>query len=335
MNNKKTPRLFIAGSQIHGSEFNTIQSCVGVTDANGSLNEVQAIFDQNFTLFGVETETAKILREYPPLNSPFGQWTAEGGSQILARQKIGNISTDYPLMAFSDRNGLKEGVLLGEGIWKWRIVNFVKNGKHEMVDALIRKMLQYLSVRENKEQFRVRSNRNLYEKGETIFFSAELYNDAFDAITDPEVELTITSSGGEAFNYTFNRNEAQYTLDAGQLRAGNYQYTAKSNLNGKALTKRGNFAVKAIQLEYYNTVADHQLLRSVSDRFGGISVGIGELDSLTNQLINADIKPRVTYANKTQPIIHFKWLFGLIALLLSTEWFCDGTMEDIKTYTCR
>lgn len=321
MNNNKTPRLFIAGSQIHGSAFNAVQSSVAVTDANGSLNEVQAIFDQSFTLFGVENETTKQLRDYPPLNSPFGQWTVEGGAQVMARQKIGSISTDYPLLAFSDRNGLKEGVLLGEGIWKWRVVNYVKQGEHEMVDALTRKVIQYLSVRENKEQFRVRSNRNLYEEGESVFFNAELYNDAFDAITDPEVELTITSATGEAFNYTFSRNNDRYNLDAGQLKAGDYQYAAKSQLNGKPLTKRGNFAVKTIEVEYYNTVADHQLLRSLSDRFGGLSVGLEGLDSLTNHLLDSDIKPRVTYANKTKPIIHFKWLFGMIALLLSLEWF--------------
>jgi hypothetical protein len=318
---KRLPRLFILSSQSVASRFNTIQSTIEIANGNGSINEVQALVNPTFDFFELDAELKKALSDYPPLLVPFGEFTLLGGSSNLANQKIGKVSTSYPLIAFSDKKGIKEGVITGEGIWRWRLVDFVKTGKHDILDGLVKKIVQYLSVKANKDNFRVKALQNIFEEGEHIGFMAELYNNAFEKVNDPEVDLSIRSSTGEEFKYIFSRIGDAYQLDAGVLQPGDYSYTSKTTLGGKAFTKNGTFAIKAIDLEYYNTVADHKLLRSISEKMGGQSYFASQLDQLGSDLLAANIKPEIVYTTRTKSAMHYKWIFGVLLILLSLEWF--------------
>lgn len=321
LNRRKIPSLFIPGKQVNAKAFNKAQQIVQLNDANGSVNEVVPIQDKSFSLFSYEDETFNALIGYPPLLSPFGDWQSLPGSHILSFQKIGNVSTSYPLMAFSEQGGFKNGVILGEGIWRWRMINYLKEGSYQHVDALLGRMIQYLSVKENKDQFRLRSNQNVYDEGDKILFTAELYDEAYATTVSPEVELVIFSESGDAFNYIFSRQQSNYLLDAGKLSPGNYRYEGQTVISGKPRKKVGQFAVKDVALEYYNTVADHGLLRTISQKYGGQFVAEDEIASLGQTLLEGDHRPRISYTTRTKPFIHLKWIFGLLILLFSVEWF--------------
>lgn len=317
----KMPRLFVLGSTTNAGRFNQVQNSVQISGASSGMNNVQPLIDQQFPLFKVDEDLGSKLSDFPPLITPFGEYKSINGSKVLARQKIGSVSTDYPLIVCNEFRGIKEGVILGEGMWRWRLVDFVRFGNHESVDGIFKSIVQYLSVKENKEKFRVRANKNLFEQGENIHFTAELYNSSYEAITDPEVYLTVYSAEGDEFRYTFSRADKKYDLDLGQLKEGSYRYTARTTLEGKELTKTGTFAVRAIELEYYNTVADHDLLKNLSEKWGGKSYAFEQLDLLISDLENQELQPVVAFANRTTSAMHFKWIFALIALLLTAEWF--------------
>lgn len=321
LNVQRTPRLFILTTSVDANRFNQIQSSLSLSGANGSSNDVQALVDPQFNIFEIDEELPQRLLDYPPLISPFAEYTLTNGAKALAHQKIGSVSTSYPLISFNESQGIKEGIIAGGGIWRWRLVDYVKNGQHELIDGLVRKVFQYLSIKENKEQFRVRSQKNLYDENEAVIFTAEVYNNAYEPITDPEVYLTIVSDAGEEYQFTFTRGTKSYHLDAGRLKPGNYTYQSRTTYNGKEYGARGNFAIKAIELEYYNTVADHNLLRTLSNEYGGQSYDLNQVKSLENALLETELKPTVVYASRTKSAMNFKWIFGLLALLLSLEWF--------------
>lgn len=321
MNDRGIPRLFIFGSQTSPSGLNRVQNSIALSGSNGSTNEAQPLFTPTFNLFESNENLPQYLSDFPPLISLFGEYQSVDGAEILANQRIGTVNTEYPLMAFNQVRGIKEGIIVGEGIWRWRLVDFLRTGDHENIDALVRKIVQYLSVKENKEKFRVRSIKNLYDDSEDVVFTAEVYNDAYEAVTDPEVYLTVTSANGEEYRYTFSRSENSYVLEAGRLKPGNYSYRARTTFNGQEMTKSGAFAIKAIELEYYNTVADHGLLKTLSERQGGRSFALNELSELRKTLVNSEMKPTIAYASRTRSAMHFKWIFVLLALLLSGEWF--------------
>jgi hypothetical protein len=320
LNDLKIPRLFILGPASNLVAFNKIQTVLEVAARTAAINEVQARFDRGFDLFRIEEESYT-FEGAPPLYAPFGEFTLRGGSVALADQAIGKIDTDYPLVAFAERAGLRTGVIAGSGLWRWRIMDYSKNKSFERFDDLLSSIFQYLSLKEDRTQFRVRAEKNIFDEQEHVFFSAEVYDNAFEPTVQPEVTLELSSSKGDRYNYTFTRGDRSYQLDAGVLAPGSYSYAAQTTYGGKVWTKNGRFTVKAIELELYNTVADHGLLRSLSSQTGGTSVPLENLDQLTREILANPAKAAIEYQTRTKALIHWKFILWVIAFLLALEWF--------------
>jgi hypothetical protein len=80
--------------------------------------------------------------------------------------------------------------------------------------------------------------------------------------------------------------------------------------------------VQNIQLELYDLTARHDLLRGLSDRYGGELLPAGSGSIIAEKVLaNLKIKPIIYQSTETKSVINYKWLFGLIIFLLSLEWF--------------
>jgi hypothetical protein len=113
-----------------------------------------------------------------------------------------------------------------------------------------------------------------------------------------------------------------YALDAGILATGNYTYRATTSFNGQSLAFDGKFSVRPIQLELFETTANHSALRQLSQRFGGTINFPDDLISIEQDIRKkATIKPVLYQSTKTNPLINLRWLFALLAGLLALEWF--------------
>ena len=103
---------------------------------------------------------------------------------------------------------------------------------------------------------------------------------------------------------------------------GDYKFEAKTNYSGEKLVAGGAFSVQAIQLEVFETTADHRLLAALSIKNGGQLVFQNEIDKIAEMIAsNNAIKPIIYETVTTRSLIHLKWIFFLLFALLSTEWF--------------
>ena len=145
LNDKNIGRMFILGGRSDLRQFNSSQNVLSI-DANlQNTNEVQAQVDNLFTLFNLDDELKNTIDNFPPLLAPFGEYIAQPGAKILLNQYIGKIETDFPLLAFSEDDDIKTGVFAGEGIWKWKLFDYLQNKNQNIVNGLISKSIQYLS----------------------------------------------------------------------------------------------------------------------------------------------------------------------------------------------
>jgi len=111
-------------------------------------------------------------------------------------------------------------------------------------------------------------------------------------------------------------------LDAGLFPEGSYSYDAQTNVAGQQLSQKGKFTVQSIQLELFNTTADHSLLKQISQKYNGAFFVPQELNELQSILESEErTKPTVYATTTTKSVINFKWLFGLLFFLLALEWF--------------
>ncbi|MBC7694258.1 MAG: hypothetical protein H7141_02305 [Burkholderiales bacterium] len=288
---------------------------------NGKTNEVEAVYQKEFSLFSISDDLKNYIKNFPAVACPFKGGAVPNGANILISQKIGVVETEDPLMVFTETNGIKTGNFTGDGLWRWRMRDFAEHNNHNLFNELISKTVQYLSVKADKSFFRV-FTKKIINENQPIDFTAEVYNQSYELITEPDVTLTIKDSKGKTYNYTFSKKQTMYSLSAGQFPAGEYSYEAKVKYGDKLYTKQGLIIIKEIVSETINTVANHQLLYQISQQSGGKLFYKNQLDLLEKEILSSDSIKSITYSHKQlTDLVNLKWLFFIILILLSTEWF--------------
>ena len=284
-------------------------------------NDIEATFKKEFPLFNVSSELQNYFKEFPAVKCNFTSNPVSNGGNKLLTQRIGVVDTEEPLFVFFEGNGVKTATFLGDGLWKWRMRDFADHGNHNLFNELMSKTVQYLSVKADKSFFRVYTKKIINEN-EAIDFTAEVYNQSYELVTEPDVTLILKDDKGKTYNYTFNKKQTMYSLSAGQFAAGEYSYEAKVKFGDKLYTKSGIVIIKEIVSEKINTVANHQLLYQIAKQSGGKLFYKNQLEQLQKEILSSESIKSITYSHKQLTnLVNLKWIFGIILLLLSTEWF--------------
>lgn len=320
--NNKKPVLFIVGSQTDMGKFNSTQNMLSITGVTASTNDVQASIAGNFSLYKVDPLITTALPRFAPVLAPFGQFSEGPNSSVLAYQRIGKVDTKYPLLVFGETNGAKSAVIAAENIWKWKLFDFLENKNHDIFEELLGKCIQYLSLKEDKRKFRVSIDKNIFNENEQIIFDAELYNQSYELINEPDASLVVRDETGKNYNFTFDKVGNAYRLDAGLLAVGNYNFTAKTFSNGEELLYNGQFSIRPIQLELFETTADHTLLKLLSDKYGGNMMAPSQINTIISSIKEkGNVKPVLYESTKTRSVINLQWILFLLLGLLVFEWF--------------
>jgi hypothetical protein len=315
------PIWFIVGASTLPGALNAQQNLLDLNGGRGGTNDVYANLNKSFALFTLSDELKSAISQFGPLQVPYGNYVANTSAISLFSQRIGAVVTEYPLFLFSADLENKSAILAGEGLWRWRMQDFAENGDHELFDELISKTVQFLSVRSERKNLRVIA-KNSYNDNERIRFDAEVYNSSYELINSPDVNIEILGEDGTSYPYSFSRTSSAYSLDLGLFRAGSYSYNAKTKVGEKEFSSSGKFVVKPITAEKSSGRADHTLLNTLAKRSGGEMVNPKDILKL-KELITArgDVKPVSHIESKLIELVKFPWIFGLILLLLSLEWF--------------
>jgi len=322
INTKKLPHLFIVGSQSNLTNLNQVQDLLTINGDAKNANDIQGVIADDFSVFTINDATKNGLPNFSPLKAPFGEFKESVNAQILLYQRIGKVDTKYPLLVLGEEGGVKKGVLAAEGIWKWRLFDYLQNKNHDIFEEIIGKTIQYLTLKEDKRRFRISLDKNIFNENEPIILDGEVYNDNYELINTEDVGLVIKNNEGQEFPSTFNRTAKAYSLNAGVFPVGNYTFRGKTVQNGKELTYNGQFSVQPVQLESFQTTADHGLLRLLSEQYGGELVYPANLASIGEKLqAKKSVKPVIYQTTKTRSIINLKWIFFLLMGMLTLEWF--------------
>ena len=318
---QQVPTLFIVGTQTDLGRFNALHSGIEIVTRVRKSDEVTASLNSSFALFHFDDETAHRLEQMPPLTSPFGTYRPGGNLQTLFFAKIGTLASDRPLVAFCQQDGIRRGFIVGEGLWRWRLHDYLLTGSHSDFDQLIDKTIVYTSLQTNKDHLHV-TTRHIYRTGENILVEAQLYDDNFEPVNTPDVDLELRSDTLPApQRYLFNRSAAGYTLPLAQLPPGRYSYSANTTLAGKKYTTTGYFIVEDINLEQSNHVANHALLNTLAQTTGAQMLYPDQLDQLPQLLASRDdLKTTVYSHTRYTELLNLPLLFILIVLLLAAEW---------------
>ncbi len=313
------PCLLINGGTAKLSVLQNMQ--VGFSGMTRQTEEVGFAFNPSFKEILVSPSIVQLFSSAPPLQAPFGNLSYSNAIDVLAYQKVGNIQMEQPLIYFTQKGANRMGVIMGEGIWRWRLYDQLRNNSTDNFQEFFDKLITYLAIKENKNPFRIRIGSEFTEN-ENVIVEAELYNKSFELINEPEVKFEYTNEEGKTFESYFVRSAQTYRLDLGKLNQGIYNWAATTSFQGTAYLKKGTFLVKEVKLELLNSQADHRLLKNIAENSSGEFFLPAELNKLKDAIQSRDDLVTVVYQEKSfDDIIDKKWIFWLIIILISAEWF--------------
>ncbi|TDE18392.1 VWA domain-containing protein [Dyadobacter psychrotolerans] len=316
----KTPIWYILGNQSAVPLVNTLNRSLTINTANGQTDKVTARFNSSFQMLNLDVEALKILERLPPLSVPFGDYNISSGTEPILFQKVGTLNTNKPLLVLNTALDQKTAVLAGEGIWQWRQEEYALTGKQDVVDNLFQKLIQILSVREDKRKFRVYPVRAEFEAGEEVVFQTEIYNDIYEQIYGQEVKLSLTDEKGAVKQYSYIHTAENPRFNISGLTEGVYKFQATAALRSGQEKVSGQFVIRDVDLEMNNTTADFGLLRELAGNTGGTFIAPSSLSQFVKNLKQNRPADRLDSTEEMVELIHLKWLFFLLVILLGIEW---------------
>ena len=164
--------------------------------------------------------------------------------------------------------------------------------------------------------------KTIYPENESIIMGAELYNDNFEPVNDPDVLINIESSKQKKYPFTFNKTGQFYQLNAGLFPAGDYSFTASTQLGDKKFQKKGSFVIASINIESSKLIANKVLLEQLALKNNGKYTDIKTINQITQEVLSNKDITAVSYAEKKlTELIQLKWIFFALVLLFTIEWF--------------
>jgi hypothetical protein len=302
---------------------NTVVQKLDIGLKIGSTNqfdEVQPSYNDGFELFELSKELKAGLINYPPLKVRFGEVKIAPQNKVFLKQRLGSIQKQDPLLFFGEKNQLKYGVLLGEGIWRWKLTEFSRSKENPLFNELFQRINQYLIVKQNASALRITPPRR-FNSSEEVKIKAEFYNESMELINTPQISFVLRGPSGKSI-FTFGQSANFYTLPLGKLNAGSYSWEASTQHNGKKHVKKGAFFVEELALESLDTRANHAILQQISTNSNGKFYPLAKASTLLHDLDQReDIVPLVYEENAYNDLLDYFWILLVLILLFSGEWF--------------
>ena len=316
-----TSALYILGSQTNLNTFNGLNVGMSVVQSKSLSNNAMPSYNDNFTSFTFSEESRQMLSKFPPIKTIFGTYKTSVSANVFLYQKISGVDTKYPLVVFNSHNGARSGVVAGTGFWSWKLYDYMHAGNHDAFNEVIDKMVLYLAAKGDKSQFRVQ-HAAIFAENAPVEFTAELYNDSYELINEPDIKMVIKGSGDTTYEAQFSKQNNGYYLNVGELPVGNYTWTATTQAGKRKLEKSGRFSIQEVMLETANLVADHDLLKSISTATNGQFFPKEDISRIVKEIKQNDqIKPIASYRKHYSMLLNSYWYLIAIVLLLGIEWF--------------
>jgi len=316
LNNLDKNRIIITGTKTNWRFLNNSQNTV-TQEITGQIEEVQGALNVSFSTFGIDGVN---FEDYPPLKTAFGDLNISSSHDIALFQKIGNIETESPLLITTEENTNRTVWLFGEGIWRWRAQNYIDKRDFETFDKFIDNLIQYTASKRRKSRFNV-DFESFYYGSDGVRITAQYFDKNYVFDNRAVISLKTTNKETrEVYEAPFLLKRNAYTIDLSNLEAGTYDFTA--SVEGQGLVRSGTFIIVPFEIEQQFLNANVKDLKTIASSTEGMFTPIDDIAVLIDVLINDNrYKPIEKSKENIVPLIDWKWLLGLLVLLLALEWF--------------
>lgn len=283
-------------------------------------DDVTPVWDPSFSSWSVEKDLA-VFSRYPPVSVPFGNAVFTTDVETVLRQRVGSLATEKPLLVVRNDAKSKRAVLLGNGIWRWRLAEYAENNNTEVFDEMMGKLIQYLATPDDRRRFRSNPVQNEFSDADVVVFDSQVYNELYEQVFGNIINLEVRNEIGETTKFSYITSPGSTRYRIGSLPEGVYRYSASTTVAGKPEMVTGQFQVVRQNIESQNLQADFGLLRSLSAQTGGRFYRLEQSEDMVQALATLEARSVIHSEEAYRPLINLKWVFFVLLAMVSVEWF--------------
>lgn len=312
--NKNT--FVITGTETDWVFLNSIQSRYSKENVYQTEN-VSTQLNLNYGTFAIDDIG---FSDFPPLTTLFGQLSINVPHEAILEQTIDGIASDSPMLATMEQGSTRHAIWDGEALWKWRAQSYLNDKSFEDFDQFVSKMVQYLASNKRRSRLEV-SSETFYYNNRPLKITAQYFDKNFVFDNRASVSISVVNKDTEerlVFPLLLRNN--YYQVDLSNLDAGSYTYTV--SVKDEEVARSGSFTILEFNVEQQFLNANISKLNRVAEKSKGAAYFPNQIDELMNRLVESDAYIAVQKSEeKIVPLIDWKYLLGLIILLLTIEWF--------------
>jgi hypothetical protein len=290
---------------------------------SGKLNlEVQPVIKDitNPIFKNLSDNPIESWNNLPPLPIPTDQIKIKPGSRLLASAKANNISLDLPLIVSRSIGSNRSIAVLAEDIWRWKL-----QGKKDerLFDSFIGQTAKWLSTPAENKRVKIDPVKRLFTLKERVEFKGQVYDETLSPIENAEVKVNIEGEDGSYEIYLSPAGQGIYTGNFEARNAGDFSFSAEAFLGERSIGgDNGKFTISKVEIEKIERVADHNLLRLLSNLTGGNFYELSNRSDFSDDLrTGLDEEPRVTEATSEIIIWSNEIVLMIVIFLFGLEWF--------------
>jgi hypothetical protein len=326
---EKKPVFFINSRKTDYAKLQQLEPALpfswsGVSQNEGLIGAAVPALHRNHPLATLQgTMTDETWQRLPPIFKTQTIFRAKPGSDILASGTFQNTVIGEPLILSRNLNGEKSYAITGEGVWRWRLLVQDDTRLVNFFPVLMGNVVRWLTTREDQKRVRIAPLKEVFTTAEQVEMEGQIYDEQLRPEDDAEVTVDL-EHGKEKTKISLNAvGNGRYEGSLDGLPGGDYTFTGKATAGGTAVGEdRGKFTVGQVNLEFLQTRMNKQLLEQMAFQTGGRYVDIDSAAGLFRDIASAvKFEPKELVNASEIELWNWKYLAGLIILLLAVEWF--------------
>ncbi|MFB3056976.1 MAG: hypothetical protein ACE1ZQ_07420, partial [Ignavibacteriaceae bacterium] len=287
--------------------------------------EVQPqVFDDQKNNPIIQNNSSNIVKAWndlPPVYQPSYDFLPKPESKVIAKVKVNNVVLNSPLIISRNFSSKRSIAVLAANIWKWKLQTVRK--KDNLFDKFILNSVKWLNASDTDKRVNIKSIKRNYSLGEIVEFTAQVYDEAINPVSDAEVKINITSADD---NYELELQSIGNGLYEGQIRIndkGDYKFTGLVTLEGNLIGRdNGRFNVGELDIEMINTRMDFEFLNLLANETKGEFAFADDYEKLINKIRSVNEKSRKDKIITSDITLwSYEWLMAIVIFLFSLEWF--------------
>ena len=329
--NRNLPLMVVLGAGSDFDKLRRLENLLPVKIGTARKNETQVFTE--ISPAGRENPITRISdsaawSSLPPVFRSETQFTPRLESEVLATIRVGATRLDEP-MIISRKAGRSRSLLIaGYGIWRWELIGegTAEASGRESVPVLgtfAGNALRWLGVREEEEQVRIRSSKEVYNLGESVRILGQVYDESYQPLSNADVNVTVVSGSNEYKLTLAPAGNGRYEGVPGSLPAGDYRFSGTASVGEKEIgSDDGRFVVDEVGIEFIQSAMNAPLLRSLAERTGGIFYTANETGSLVEDILaHKGFVPKSIEADEEFPLRESIWFLIAALAFFACEWF--------------